>query len=319
MTKIQNKDLSKNILTVIAGLILLSGVVSFTIAGPSMIRRVPFSAPEASYQNWDDILQNPQQITLDTYTTGINETTLSGIVNLEHENAQGLVDGIIDIPVLVGVIQHDEFGAHLIDAGLDASYVDNPHGTIKGLIVDSFLANGSQEPGQHIAAILDRESIQIQTVWLTHLHPDHTAGIVDLPKDVPYVAGKGERYVNFRFIIQTEHLAGIDQLYEINLSDGIDLPPFGKGIDLFGDGSFWAIDSSGHSKGHILFFINGVDEQIMFTGDAINIGLQFEKSIGSGTYSSDLEKSQEVVEQIIVFKELYPEVKLVFGHDLETF
>ena len=105
----------------------------------------------------------------------------------------------------MGVIQHDEFGAHLIDAGLDAAYVNNPHGNIKGLIVDSFLAKGSQEPGQHIAAILDRENIQIQTVWLTHLHPDHTAGIVDLPKDIPYVAGKGERYVNFRFIIQTEH------------------------------------------------------------------------------------------------------------------
>jgi glyoxylase-like metal-dependent hydrolase (beta-lactamase superfamily II) len=240
-------------------------------------------------------------------------------VNLEHENALGLEDGVIKIPVLVGVIHHEKFGAHLIDAGLDASYVDSQYGTIRGLRVKSFLGKGSQEPGQHIAAILDRENIQIQTVWLTHLHPDHTAGIVDLPKEVPYVAGKGERYINFRFIIQTEHLAGIDQLYEIDLSDGIDLPPFGKSTDIFGDGSFWAIDSSGHSKGHILFFINGVDEQILFTGDAINIGLQFEKSIGSGTYSSDLEKSQEVVEQIIAFKELYPEVKLVFGHDLETF
>ena len=286
---------------------------------PSLIKRVPFSAPDEAYQSWDEILQNPQPITLDIYSTGINETTLSGIVNLEHENARGLADEVIGIPVLVGVIQHDKFGAHLIDAGLDAAYADNPHGNIKGFIVDSFLANGSQEPGQHIAAILDREDIQIQGVWLTHLHPDHTAGIVDLPKDIPYVAGKGERYVNFRFIIQTEHLAGIDQLYEIDLSEGIDLPPFRKGVDLFGDGSFWAIDSSGHSAGHILFFVNGDDEQILFTGDAINIGLQFEQSIGSGTYSSDLEKSQEVVEQIITFKEHHPDVRLVFGHDLETF
>lgn len=293
--------------------------ISVTIVAPSMIRRVPFYAPQASYQNWDVILQNPQPATLDVYTTGINATNLSGIVNLEHENARGLADDVIRIPVLVGVVQHDLFGAHLIDAGLDASYADNPHGNIKGFIVDSFLAEGSQEPGQNIAAVLDREDIQIQTVWLTHLHPDHTAGIVDLPTDIPYVAGKGERYVNFRFIIQTEHLAGIDQLYEIDLSEGVDLPPFGKGVDLFGDGSFWAIDSSGHSKGHILFFINGIEEQILFTGDAINIGLQYEKSIGSGTYSSNLERSQEVVEQIIVFKELHPEVTLVFGHDLETF
>jgi N-acyl homoserine lactone hydrolase len=319
MSNNKNKAISRKILIVVTGIILLFGAVSFAIVEPSFLKRVPFSTPDAAYQNWEDILRNPQPITFDTYSTGVNETSLSGIVNLEHENARGLEDDVIGIPVLVGVIQHDEFGAHLIDAGLDAAYTDNPHGNIKGFIVDSFLAKGSQEPGQHIAAILDRENIQIQTVWLTHLHPDHTAGIVDLPKDIAFVAGKGERYVNFRFIIQTEHLAGIDQLNEIDLSQGIELPPFGKAIDLFGDGSFWAIDSSGHSKGHIMFFINGVDGQILFTGDAINIGLQFEKSIGSGTYSSDLEKSQEVIEQIIAFKALHPEVTLVFGHDLQTF
>jgi len=315
----QKNTFKRKILILISGFILLSGAVSFAIVEPSLIKRVPFSAPEPAFQAWDEILQNPSPITFTTYSTGINETTIAGIVNLEHENAAGLADEIIGIPVLAGVVQHEEFGAHLIDAGLDAAYAENPHGTIKGLIVDSFLADGSQEPGQHIAAVLERENIQIESVWLTHLHPDHTAGIVDLPKDIPYVAGKGERYVNFRFIIQTEHLAGVEQLYEIDLSEGVDLPPFGKGVDLFGDGSFWAIDSSGHSSGHILFFINGVDEQVLFTGDAINIGLQYEKSIGSGTYSSDLEKSQEVVEQIIAFKEQHPEVTLVFGHDLETF
>ena len=310
---------SKKILTVIAGFIFLLGAVTFAIMQPSLIQRRPFTAPEFAYSNWDDIFQNPQPITMDTYSTGIMETTLSGIVNLEHENAQGLEDAVIEIPVNVSVIQHEEFGVHLIDAGLDASYVDNQYGTIRGLRVKSFLGKGSQEPGQHITAILEKENIQLQGVWLTHLHPDHTAGIVDLPKDIPYVAGKGERYINFRFIIHTEHFAGIDQLYEIDFSEGIDLPPFGKSIDIFGDGSFWAIASSGHSKGHILYLINGVDEQVLFTGDAINIGLQFEKNIGSGTYSSDVEKSQEVVEQIISFKELYPEVDLVFGHDLETF
>ena len=319
MSNNKNNVLTRKILIVIAGIILLSGVISLVIVEPSFIKRVPFSVPPASYQNWDEILQNPQSITLDTYSTGINETSISGIVNLEHENAQGLEDEVIGIPVLVGVIQHDTFGAHLIDAGLDASYAEHPHGNIKGLIVDSFLANGTQQPGQNIAAILERENIKVKGVWLTHLHPDHTAGIVDLPKDIPYVAGKGERYVNFRFIIQTEHLAGVEQLYEIDLSDGIDLPPFGKGVDLFGDGSFWAIDSSGHSAGHILFFINGAEEQILYTGDAINIALQYEKSIGSGTYSSDLGKSQEVVEQIIAFKEMNPDVTLMFGHDLETF
>ena len=90
MPNIQKNDQKRKIIVVIAGFILLTGVISFAIVEPSMIRRVPFSAPDESHQNWNEILQNPQPITLETYSTGINETNLSGIVNLEHENAQGL-------------------------------------------------------------------------------------------------------------------------------------------------------------------------------------------------------------------------------------
>ena len=111
-------------------------------------------------------------------------------MNLEHEKAQNIADKVIEIPVNVGLVHHKDFGAYLIDAGLDASYVDNPHGTIKGIMVETYLAKGSQEPNTHIAAILEQEKIQLQGVFLTHLHKDHTAGIVDLPKDIPYVAGR---------------------------------------------------------------------------------------------------------------------------------
>jgi glyoxylase-like metal-dependent hydrolase (beta-lactamase superfamily II) len=246
------------------------------------------------------------------------QTTLSAIMNLEHEEAQDIEDAEIGIPVNVGIIEHQEFGAYLIDAGLDKSYVHNQHGTIRGLIVEGYLGKGSQEPNTHIAAILDQENIQLEGVFLTHLHQDHTAGIVDLPKDIPYVAGKNERYVNFRFFMQSDHLAGIDALQEIDFAEGIDLPPLGKSVDVFGDGSLWAISSSGHSAGHVIFLINGIDEQVLFTGDACNDHYQFETGIGPGYYSSDLEGGQEVLERIILFKERYPEVKLVYGHDQTT-
>jgi glyoxylase-like metal-dependent hydrolase (beta-lactamase superfamily II) len=297
---------------------LLLGVFLFVVWYPSVIARQPFSAPEAAYQNLDEILSHPQPITIRTYSTGINKTTLGGIMNLEHEKAQNIADKVIDIPVNVGLVHHKDFGAYLIDAGLDASYVDNPYGTMKGIMVAPYMAKGSQEPNTHIAAILEQEQIQLQGVFLTHLHMDHTAGIVDLPKDIPYVAGKNERYVNFRFFMHGDHLAGIDELQEIDFAAGIDLSPLGKAVDVFGDGSLWAISSSGHSAGHVIFLINGVDEQVLYTGDACNDHYQFETGIGPGTYSSDLEGGQEVLERIILFKERYPEVKLVYGHDLKT-
>ena len=304
---------------IILGIAVILGFISifgFVVWQPSMIRRVPYSAFEPAYHSWDEILSNPQPITIRTYSTGVNQTTLSSIMNLEHKKAQNIEDKVIEIPVNVGLIQHQEFGAYLIDAGLDQSYVHSPYGTLRGLMVESYLARGSQEPGTHIAAILSKEKIQLQGVWLTHLHMDHTAGIVDLPKDIPYVAGKNERYVNFRFLMQSDHLAGIDELHEIDFTTGIDLPPLGKAVDLFGDGSLWAISSSGHSTGHMIFLINGIDEQVLFTGDACNDHYQFETGAGPGYYSSDLEGGQEVLERIILFKVRYPDVKLVYGHDL---
>ena len=128
--------------------------------------------------------------------------------------------------------------------------------------------------------------------------------------------GKNERYTNFTFFMRGDHLAGIDELYEIDFATGIDLPPLGKSVDVFGDGSLWDISSSGHSKGHVLYFINGVEDKILVTGDACNIQEQFDRGIGPGYFSSDLEQAQEVLDRIIRFKEQYPEVKLVFGHDL---
>ena len=300
----------------VSGLVAVLGIFLFLVWYPSAIPRKPFSAPAASYENLDEILANPQPITVRTYSTGVNQTTLSGIMNLAHEKAQNIEDEVIDIPVNVWLVEHKDLGAYLIDAGLDASYVDNPHGTVSGILVEGYLAKGSQEPNTHIAAILDNEGIQLQGVWLTHLHMDHTAGIVDLPKDIPYVVGKNERYVNFRFFMHTDHLAGIDALYEIDFAEGVDLSPLGKGVDVLGDGSLWAISSSGHSAGHVIYLINGIDGQVLVTGDACNTQYQFEVGIGPGTYSSDLEGAQDALEQIIAFSERYPEVRLAYGHDL---
>ena len=63
--------------------------------------------------------------------------------------------------------------------------------------------------------------------------------------------------------------------------------------------------------------VNGIDQQVLFTGDACNTLQQFETGIGPGFYSHDVEQGQIALNRIIEFKELYPQVTLVFGHDLE--
>ena len=282
-------------------LVMLLLFVSLIIVWPSIsLPRRPFSAPEASYHNWDDILSHPKPITVRTYSTGMMTTLLSGIMNLEHSQAQ-----------------HQELGSYLIDAGLDASYVHNPLGSMKGIMVKGRLGRATQDPNTDIATILDREKVRIEGVFLTHMHFDHTAGILDLPKAIPYFVSKVEPYANFRFFFHGDHFAGVKEIFDIDLPAGIELPPFGKSVDVFGDGSLWAIPSSGHSKGHMMYFVNGIEDQILVTADACNTQYQFDTGIGpGGTYSSNVEQAQDTLERIIAFKERYPQVNLVYGHDL---
>jgi N-acyl homoserine lactone hydrolase len=307
----------RKLLPGIALICILLGIFLFVVWQSSVIPRQPFIAPEAAYQNWDEILSNPQPITIRAYSTGMMTTLLSVIMDLDHTQAQDIKDELVQYPVNVSIIQHQEFGTYLVDAGLDASYVDNPLGSMKGIMTKN-LGQATQDPNTDIAKILDRENVQISGVFLTHLHFDHTAGILDLPKDIPYFVNKDESYANFKFFYHGDHLAGVDEIYDIDLAAGIDLPPFGMSVDVFGDGSLWAISASGHSKGQTMYFVNGIDGQFLVTGDACNTQYQFDTGVGPGGFSSDLEKAQETLARIIAFKEQYPEIRLVYGHELQN-
>ena len=218
--------------------LVCSALVVGVICGPSIIKRVPFDAPQAAYHSWDDILSHPQPISIRTYSTGNMRTTRSGIMNLEHPFAQDIQDAEIVIPVNVGIIQHETLGTYLIDAGLDKSYVHNQHGTIRGLMVEGFLGKGSQEPNTHIGAVLEQEGIQLKGVYLTHLHMDHTAGIVDSAQGHSLCGG--ERRALFQLSVHHAERSSCGYrcaCTEIDFAKGIELPPLGKAVDLFGDGS----------------------------------------------------------------------------------
>jgi hypothetical protein len=62
-----------------------------------------------------------------------------------------------------------------------------------------------------------------------------------------------------------------------------------------------------HDKGHVMYFICGLEEYILVTSDACNTLRQFETGLGPGHFSSDLDDGQEIIDQIKAFKESYPE------------
>jgi N-acyl homoserine lactone hydrolase len=262
-------------------------------------------------KSWDKIFKNPQPIKLEEFQTGTVIINKKGTLNPEHPLAQNIKDEELEVPILSYWIHHDEQGNYLLDAGLDKSYYQDPHGGIKNPLADEFI----QKKDQNIKFHLDMKRIKLKAVFLSHLHPDHIAGIRELPKNIPYIIGKGEfndnntdDYENF--------LKTLKILYEIDFSKIDAIPPLGPSVDLLGDGSLWAISTPGHTAGHISFLVNGFNGPVFLTMDACFIHENIEKKIAPSSYTWNIKLAQKTLEKIIKFLKEYPQVKVHCGHEL---
>jgi glyoxylase-like metal-dependent hydrolase (beta-lactamase superfamily II) len=130
------------------------------------------------------------------------------------------------------------------------------------------------------------------------------------------VVGKGEKYIDRKPFFYGDYLKGIDVLYELDFSKGTKMPVLGPCVDIFGDGSFWAISTPGHTKGHMSFLINSENGPVLLATDACFIKLGFEKGIGASDYTDDVLMAQSSLNNLVEFKKVYPQVKVFCGHEI---
>lgn len=291
------------------------------------MKREPFPVKQASRKTWEDVFKHPGPITVESFVTAEATLKKEGTLNLDHPKAAALRTGSskLKAPVLAHWVRHKEFGDYLIDAGMDASYHKKPYGRYRGILVRIFMGKNIQKKGRDIYSRIKEKQITLKGIFFTHLHFDHIAGAIDLPKDMPvqYAAGKGEKYftVNKKFLFRSpDFLGAVETLYEIDFSDNnaVDMPVIGKSVDIFGDGSLWAISTPGHTPGHMTFLVNGKSDKnpVLLTGDACLLKQGFDGGIGPGKYSSDIEGAQKSLDKLIAFAQKYPQVKVVCGHQL---
>ena len=278
-------------------------------------KRETFILPETSFKDWDKILSNPKKIKSLVINTGQLHIANWFFLNMGHPNAKSLKKEKIRVPVYCNLIQHSTYGDYIVDAGLDRSFQQDTHGNIRGLLRKiMWPLNSYQEKGQDIETQLSKMNIDLKGIFFTHLHIDHVAGMQHLTKTIPIVVGKGEPYHSFGPFFYQDHFEGVEKIFEIDFDKVRNIPPLGHCADIFGDGSFWAINTPGHRKGHVSYFING-EVPTLLTGDACDIKLGFEKSVGPGFGSYDKSEAQQSLEKMIAFVNKYPHIKVVFGHD----
>jgi glyoxylase-like metal-dependent hydrolase (beta-lactamase superfamily II) len=113
------------------------------------------------------------------------------------------------------------------------------------------------------------------------------------------------------------HFSGKSKFSSIDFSAAPVMAPLGPSVDLFGDGSFWAISVPGHTDDDIAYLING-PTPVLLTGDASHFGWAFKNGVAPrGWNKAGTARGYSSLEQLRAFSRAYPNVRIVYGHEAE--
>jgi N-acyl homoserine lactone hydrolase len=269
-----------------------------------------FNLKNNSFNNWDDIFNNPCPVELISFKTGSVDIERKGTINPDHPNAENILDEIITVPVMAHLIKHQKFGNYLLDVGLDKNYFYDEYGGLSVPLKENF----HQDKNENIAYHLDQFGINLEMIFLSHLHSDHIAGLREIPNNIPIVVDKSE-LGHYRPELYGNFLENVEDVYEIDFSKLENIPPMGKCTDLLGDGSLWAMSTPGHTEGHVSFLINGLSGPKLLTMDAAFIQDNIKYRVAPSDYTWDVKMAQRSLDMIIDFLDEFNNVEVLTGHE----
>jgi glyoxylase-like metal-dependent hydrolase (beta-lactamase superfamily II) len=302
------------VVALVAAAVLTTGAVAFQPPGASR-QSTSFERGQAS--TWGEVFARPGPIHVETLDTGIVHFPKELLLNGDHPAMDGFEDDGSPLRVFAHLIRHEQRGDVLIDTGLDDVYATEPLGHMRGvgrLVMGWLGLHFSQRPGQDVHAQLRNANAEVGAIYFTHLHSDHATALPTFDESLPLYTGAAElddlgHRLNHGLVDDARVLR------ELDFSNAVTLEPLGRAIDVYQDGSFWAISTPGHTTGHVSYLVNGAEGPVLLTGDACHMRWGFEHEVGpSGATSETTERAQESLERIRAFSERYPHVEIVLGH-----
>ncbi|HXU61833.1 MAG TPA: MBL fold metallo-hydrolase [Polyangia bacterium] len=267
----------------------------------------------------ETLLDQPGPIEVETVVGADWAVTRAGLINLDDPKAKaaGLKDGDEPIQIYTHVIRHPTRGTFLIDAGVSRKMVEDPAGLGIGWVVRKYL-HPERIHVRTDTATLERRLPPLAGVLLTHIHLDHIGGLPDVPREVPIFGGPGdsaERELLFMFSQGTMDrvLAGHDAIQELPFTSD----PSGRFagvIDLFGDGSLFAILVPGHTAGSVAYVARTARGPVLFTGDTSHTRWGWDHDVAPGTFSSDRARNGVSLAALRELAARHPSLDVRLGH-----
>lgn len=244
----------------------------------------------------DTTLDAPGPLSVETIAAADWVVPLKGLLNLERA---GLADRDEPINVFVHVVKHPTLGTFLVDSGIEQGQRNVPW-MIRKLMPPMITREDTQSIVKRVGPI--------NGVFLTHVHLDHVLGLTDLPAGTPVYTGRGDASArSFQNLLMQgifDTYLGAKPLRE--LAPGV--------IDLFGDGSFFAIAAPGHTPGSTAYLARTTVGPVLMTGDACHTRHGWEHAIEPGEFSMDQPKSRESLLALIELARRHPAMSVRLGH-----
>jgi glyoxylase-like metal-dependent hydrolase (beta-lactamase superfamily II) len=258
-------------------------------------------------------LKKPGRITIEKIAMANWQVPLSGMLNLEHPKAikAGLVDKQENIQLFLYVLKHPSNGTFLIDSGISESFIDAKDNKDISFIVKKAMGMSTIEVLKTTKEVVNAVG-SIDGVFLTHIHLDHIMGLLDMGRDVPVFTGPGEAsseaVVHAATRASTNRLlANVDTLREWQFgSQGV--------IDVFGDGSLWALHVPGHTPGATAYLALTEAGPELIIGDASHTRWGWDNQVEPGSYSKDIPLSAESLAMLSKLVSDHPEINVHPGH-----
>ena len=168
----------------------------------------------------------------------------------------------------------------------------------------------------------------LRGVLISHQHPDHLGGALDLPPTVPIWTLKEELAWATKMQLGPEGLPALSEALA-RRGQPLTLQPvpyelFAHQADLFGDGSVVIVPLPGHSPGSLGVFLqlpNG--QRLFYVGDAVNASVEVTQGLSKrGFFRLSDWNGVETARSVAKLKQLQdevPELALLPAHDRSAF
>lgn len=280
----------------------------------------PALGKPSSSAEMERLIDQPGPIQLETINSADWTVSLTGLLNLESPEATraGLKDRDEPIQVYAHLLRHPQRGNFIVDTGVSQKLVDDPGKEGLNWLVQKVMHLERLHIRKSTGEILQGIDGKLSGVFFTHLHIDHISGMPDIAKDVPlYIGATESTEKNFKnmFVrgVTDQLLSNKQPLQEWqfqpdpqNKFEGI--------IDVFEDGSVFAISVPGHSPGSTAFLIRTTRGPVLLTGDACITRWGWDNTVEPGDFTADHERNLKNLKSMKELVARHPQIEVRLGH-----